>query len=771
LEQLQMQMTNVVRLGRSLLLTPVLVVVAVLSGCGETDATASTASTSATSTTGTASTTRTTGNVSTALTAKPTSTIGIARTAGATSTTSTTSTTSAASTTGTGSSASATAAIPLSTNRKTVNPLGVNLEAVSYYSSEQPFLNLMKDAGASSALSGATGWYTANPNTWDTNEEAYLQLDADGYPTSLTASSAISGGQQFTYVKTLLDYNQLKGAPGQTYPYPPGTYRLKFEGQGTVQLAGDASYVSGDTCSSSLALSNSNPNSYVSCTFTVSNPGSNAGILLEITAITNGTDHPRDISVVQNAYASNYDAGAIFNPQFLSALSGFSSLRFMDWMQTNYEFSGYAASASLLSGATSLTLPSAWTLPSGSYPVVFIDGEQRTATFTLGSTSVSWSGGLANMVSEAGDWQMGSQSYGAAFYLVNKTWANRSRPSNAFWGLQAGVPLEVMVALCNQLSANCHLNVPMMYSDADIKAMGQMVMSGTNMQSGYSALSASQTASFELSNEVWNSIYPQYGVAGSLGGILWPAATSGGGNFQWNRNFLGMRTAQMASDLQAAVGTSLFTRVIPVLAAQAANAWTATYALQTPYWSGGPASNYPIKAIAIAPYWGSNPSSGDCGAMTSQSDGGLADFFATLNGQTGASGHVYSSVPPNGYLGQVEAYIASYAAILPNYPSMSLIAYEGGQNFYATTSGTCSGWTTLVTAAERDARMGTAYTTYLNYWQSKAGSSSQNINNLYNDFDPISGYGAWGLMETVMQSFEPLTAAPAKYQAAINYLQ
>ena len=647
----------------------------------------------------------------------------------------------------------------------------MNLSEVSYWSSEQPFLNLMKSGGASTSISGATGWLSSNNNTFETNEEAYIQLDADGYPTSLSASSALSGNQRFSFVQTLLNYNQLQGTPGQTYAYPPGTYRVKFEGQGTVRVAGDASFAAGDTCSASLTLSNSSPNSYVSCTFTVSNPGANGGILLQITAITNGTDHPRDISVVQNAYASNYDAGAVFNPMFLSALSGFSSLRFMDWMQTNYELSGYAASGSLAAGATSLSLPSAWNLPSGSYPMVFIDGEQRTGTFVLGSTSVSWSGGLATAISESGNWQFGSQTFGAAFYVVNKTWANRSRPSNAFWSLQGGVPLEVMVALCNQLQASCHLNVPLMYSDGDIAAMEQLVMSGTNMQSGYSALSASLSASFELSNEVWNPAYPQYAVAGSLGGMNWPSATSGGGNYQWNRNYFGMRTAQMASDLQGAVGTGVFSRVVPVLAAQAASTYSATYALQTPYWSAGPASNYPIKAIAIAPYWGSNPSSSDCSFMTSQSDGGLSDFFATLSSQSGASGHPYSSVPPNGYLGQVQGWIAAYAAIMPNYPTMTLIAYEGGQNFYATTSGTCNAWPTLVASAERDARMGSAYTTYLNYWQSKVGAGSSNMNNLYNDITQISGYGAWGMMESIMQPFQTLSAAPPKYQAVMNYLQ
>ncbi len=67
--------------------------------------------------------------------------------------------------------------------------------------------------------------------------------------------------------------------------------------------------------------------------------------------------------------------------------------------------------------------------------------------------------------------------------------------------------------------------------------------------------------------------------------------------------------------------------------------------------------------------------------MTNQSDGGLKDFFAALNGQTGSSGYTYTSVPPGGYLGEAEGWIRSYVALMPNYPSMKLIAYEGGHEF------------------------------------------------------------------------------------------
>lgn len=43
------------------------------------------------------------------------------------------------------------------------------------------------------------------------------------------------------------------------------------------------------------------------------------------------------------------------------------------------------------SGDTSLTLTASWTLPTGTYHVVFSSGEDRSATFTNGSTAVTWS--------------------------------------------------------------------------------------------------------------------------------------------------------------------------------------------------------------------------------------------------------------------------------------------------------------------------------------------------------------------------------------------
>lgn len=55
---------------------------------------------------------------------------------------------------------------------------------------------------------------------------------------------------------------------------------------------------------------------------------------------------------------------------------------------------------SLSAGATSATLASAWPGTTGAYLTSFSDGETKSITFTNGSTSISWAGGLSGNVGE-----------------------------------------------------------------------------------------------------------------------------------------------------------------------------------------------------------------------------------------------------------------------------------------------------------------------------------------------------------------------------------
>jgi len=49
-------------------------------------------------------------------------------------------------------------------------------------------------------------------------------------------------------------------------------------------------------------------------------------------------------------------------------------------------------------GATSATLQTAWTYPTGAYLTSFSDGSTKSITFTNGSTAISWTGGIAENV-------------------------------------------------------------------------------------------------------------------------------------------------------------------------------------------------------------------------------------------------------------------------------------------------------------------------------------------------------------------------------------
>jgi hypothetical protein len=658
--------------------------------------------------------------------------------------------------------------------------LGMNLAALAYYSPEQPFINIMKSGGGSPQNGYGVGWLTNSTSGasvcghayFDTCEEAYLQLDTDGYPLSMTASPTPPGGQVFNEIQTYMNFNMPPLAPGASYIYPPGQYRLKFKGQGTISMGDDASVQSGDTCGGGVTLTNSTAGAYASCTFHVVTP-STTGLVLTISAI-GPTDHPTDISVVLQSNAAAYDAGAIFNPSFLAMLAPFSSLRFMEWKNTNSEFSGQQITGSSItaSSQTSVTLTSNWAGPTQTLPIIFIDGEQRSATFTINSPAVTWSGGLTNTLSSASNWTWGSQAYYSPFFIITKTWANRSKPSNAFWDNADGVPLEVAVSLCNQIRTNCYLNLPMMYSDSDIEAEGQLVMSGTGMQSGFLGLTSTLTSTFELSNEIWNTFnFNQGDIAGSLGYQQWPGQPSGGGNTAWQQNWEGMRTAQIASDLQTAVGSTVFARVYPTLGAWGACTSCASTSLNSSYWSGGAAYSYPIKDVNINSYWGTTISSGDCTHMVGVTTP-LDDFFATLTGNVGTSGNgsfTYSSMPSSGgQVGVAETQTTNFLSLLGSYPQ-KLIVYEGGPGYLA--NSVCTGWNALLTSAYRDPRMSTQIVNFLDNWRSQTGSVT-NVNqfNWFNDVTTISNTATFGVLESIMEPISPLSGAPSRYNGVVTYV-
>ncbi len=541
---------------------------------------------------------------------------------------------------GSGWSAHATAA----SSANAQSPLGINLTSVNGGTSEIPFLNIFKSAG---------GWITHSSSVWDTGEESYLNLDADGWPKTLSALNNPKS-QQFTSVGTLL-FRGLPSTPSGNYP--AGQYVVLYDGEGTIIYAFDAT--------KNVALSKPGRD-ILDVT-----PSYGGGINLTITSTDpNHTgNYIRNIRVVQASGEAAVSAGQVFNPNLLNRLQSFRTLRFMDWLETN------------------------------------------------NSTLTSWTA--------------------------------RPVPSNAFWGSASGVPIETAIQLANAVAADAWLNVPHMADNNYITQMATLV---------HKQLGNGQKVYIEYSNETWNYGFGQASWIQEQGQTEWPGATVT--SFELNRNWFGQRVAQMCDIWKSVWGTDA-NRVICVLGSQAANTFTATDALNCPLWTGGaPCVNHGIGAVAVAPYFGGPVPRN----WTSQSDGGLSNLFASLRAQNDPS------IPSGGWLNQASSWESAYKAALTSY-KLPMIAYEGGQTFRSfpngvNPDGSNNSLTNLYIAANRDARMGSAYTSYLQSWKANGGE----LFVLFADMGAYTQYGEWGLLESLMQATSPLSAAPPKWQAVQNFV-
>ncbi len=180
--------------------------------------------------------------------------------------------------------------------------MALGLAAIKDWSVEQPFLDVMKTARV---------WIGHRPGQWGGMSEAELRdggyLDQDGWPTSIPTTLRGIG----TVILTDLPPEASSLA---------GRYRLRFDGDGIVEVSGRAKrvrYAPGE----------------VQFDFS---PG--RGIL---TVTINRTDrqktgdYVRNISIVKLDNADRFDAGEVFNPDWTSRIGGFGAFRFMDWMNTN----------------------------------------------------------------------------------------------------------------------------------------------------------------------------------------------------------------------------------------------------------------------------------------------------------------------------------------------------------------------------------------------------------------------------------------------------
>lgn len=183
--------------------------------------------------------------------------------------------------------------------------IGTNLNGISDWSTEFPFIDLFKSSRR---------WITqcdkrkCNKEIWDTEEENKLILDQFGWIKQFPQDV------KFNKVSTIIGHNKY---------LPEGKYIIEYEGEGIIEYGFSAKKIEKE----------SKPNRDV----IVVNNQKPYGILLSIlsTDPKNNGNYIKNIKVIPYKLYELYKKNQIFHPEFLNKIKIFSTFRFMDWLKTN----------------------------------------------------------------------------------------------------------------------------------------------------------------------------------------------------------------------------------------------------------------------------------------------------------------------------------------------------------------------------------------------------------------------------------------------------
>ena len=175
------------------------------------------------------------------------------------------------------------------------NDTGINLVSISDWSSETPFVDVFLSSRAWISQSFDT-------NTWATSTQQHLR--PDGYPAYLLTYQRLS---------TLM----IRDLHGHI---KAGRYIVLYDGDGVMAFRMDVSMTKRSVGRIEIQV---NPSAAM-----------NNGILLMIER-TNPLDPIRNIRVIMPGYEDKYEIFP-FHPVFLDKMKPFKTIRFMDWMNTNY---------------------------------------------------------------------------------------------------------------------------------------------------------------------------------------------------------------------------------------------------------------------------------------------------------------------------------------------------------------------------------------------------------------------------------------------------
>lgn len=303
-------------------------------------------------------------------------------------------------------------------------------------------------------------------------------------------------------------------------------------------------------------------------------------------------------------------------------------------------------------------------------------------------------------------------------------WTERPTREDATWA-EKGVPLEVMLDLCNRLGANGWFCMPHLADDDYVRQFARMTARG---------LKPPLKAYVEYSNEIWNSMFEQTRYAGDRGLALklaekhWEAA--------WR--YLALRSLEIFRIWEQEFGGRQ--RLVRVIASQAANAYISEQKLtfQDAYKQ--------CDALAIAPYISFN-----IAPRASEGTPGAEEVAGWTVDQL--LDYVEQKALPE-CIGWMRA-----QKRLADRLGVGLVCYEAGQHLVGVGGAENNEkLTALFKAANRHPRMYGIYMRYMDAWKELGGG----LMALFSSTGEWSKWGSWGLaeyMEDTPQTMPKLRAA------------
>ncbi len=198
--------------------------------------------------------------------------------------------------------------------------------------------------------------------------------------------------------------------------------------------------------------------------------------------------------------------------------------------------------------------------------------------------------------------------------------ADRPLPGDFTWGLK-GAPVEVMVALANELRADPWFTIPHLAEDALVRDMATVVRNG---------LSPDLHAHVEFSNEVWNWQFRQAQWAEDQGRARW------GRDGTWVQ-YYALRATEVAAIWTDVFGTDADRRLVRVISSQTGWLGLEEQVLDAPLVvaEGKPAPRLSFDAYAVTGYFAGQLGTPEKAPVVK---GWLDQSLAAANAQADAQG-------------------------------------------------------------------------------------------------------------------------------------